>query len=251
MNDIISPSTLQFLGLEPRDFSVYYALLQYEQLSVRKIAKQTNLNRGVVYNSLIKLQDMGLVKAQPTNKQLRYTAEDPSFLMRLASQKENELTYAKSDVKNTIPLLKGIKSTALGKASIGVYEGYDGITALLRDVLNTMRKEEEKLIRVYASQSIRQELYRFFEDYTKRRVRYGIYAHVIAVGEGGGESEFSERKYVKETVLDPTSYTVIYANKIAIFSISKTKEPYGVLLEDEGVVNMHKMAFQILWEKLT
>jgi hypothetical protein len=156
----------------------------------------------------------------------------------------------KKEVELAMPALNGIKKSALDKAKISIFESYDGITALLRDILNTMRKEDDKLIYVFASQSIRQELYRFFEDYTTRRVRYGIFAHVIAVGTGGGESEFSERKYLQNNSADPTSYTVIYGDKLAIFSIANNTEPYGVLIEDEGVVNMHKLAFDLIWQNI-
>lgn len=250
--DKMPKNLLAALDLEPRDMKVYTTLLEYEQLSIRKIAEYTHLNRGVTYNSLKKLVDLGLVKAQTQAKQLRYYAEHPQRLQDLATNKERELDYVKQDLDKLIPVLASKQKSFQQKASVGVYEGMDGISALLRDILNTMRKvpEKDRLIFVYASQSVRQQLYKFFDDYTTRRERYGIFAHVIAVGSGGGESEFSERKYLNAEHGDPTSYTVLYSNKMSVMSISKMNEPYGILIEDEGVVTMQKNAFSILWNSI-
>jgi hypothetical protein len=79
----------------------------------------------------------------------------------------------------------------------------------------------------------------------------GIRVKVIAIGEGGEPAAESERKWLPEPENgEISSYTIIYGDKVASFSISADFTPYGVVIEDNGLSAMQRLLFIQLWDKL-
>jgi len=73
----------QHIGLETRDKRVYEALVQTPSSSLRKIAAETGINRGSVYESIKRLADKGLVGSIEVGKQRRYSAADQMPRLRV------------------------------------------------------------------------------------------------------------------------------------------------------------------------
>ena len=84
------------IGLETRDKRVYEALVASPQSSLRKLAADTGINRGSVYESIKKLAEQGLVGSIEVGKQRRYTASNPDVIIELLRERQEQATAARA-----------------------------------------------------------------------------------------------------------------------------------------------------------
>lgn len=238
------------LGLSGRDSRVYVSLLKEGVSSVRHISDNTGINRGSVYDSIKDLTDAGLVSFQQTKVNKKYFAEDPTKILELIEQRESELKDLKQNVEQSIPDLVSA-SAYMPYGNIKFYEDHDGVAVILKDVLSTASRGRDKQYLAISSKPIRKYLYRKFPNFTRQRIKQGIFVKVIAIGRGGVASPLSERKWLKvELGQQPSSYTLIYDDKFAMIGLNNDFNPYGIVIEDKGVAAMQRLMFEQLWRGL-
>ena len=236
------------LDISRTEALTYKALLEMEDVSIRKIAAQTGINRGSTYEALKNLTNKGLASVRRKGNSDRYLAEPPSKILNLIRDKRRDLVDAASAAKELIPELAARKIRNNGQAIVRYYEDDDGVVTILKDVLQTCRDLPIRLYYVYSSAPIRRYLYRKFPQFTKRRIAESIHVKVIAMGEGGDPAENSERRWLLNPVDTHTSsYVIVYGTKVATISIASDDTPYGVIIEDEGAASMQRLLFEQLW----
>lgn len=242
---------LKELGFAEADAETYWALLNLERVSIRRVAQQSGINRGTTYEAIKRLQLAGLVNTRRNGQREYYSAESPERIYDLIRDKRKELWQAQQYAQKLIPELLAKKVRPQGRPLVRYYEDDEGIVAILKDVLHTCSRLEVPEYYVYSSRPMRQYLYRKFPEFTERRIREGVAVKVIAVGEGGDPAAISERKWIREpNEAGVSSYTIIYDNKIANISMSSGYTPYGVVVEDSGAAAMQKLLFEQLWSAL-
>lgn len=246
------PELLAGLGLSHNEATTYAALLTIENVSIRKVAAQTGINRGTTYEALKHLVTIGLVSVKQRGQREYYTAESPEKIYDLIRDKRRDLLEAHEMAKAIVPNLIATNSRPEGRPMVRYYEGDEGVVAILKDVLRTCRSMHKPTYYTYSSRRIRKYLYRSFPQFTERRIAAGISVRVIAVGEGGEGAEGAERKWIMRDSdgLQVSSYMIIYNNKVAIISISDDLTPYGVVVEDPDTAAMQRLLFEQLWDKL-
>jgi len=244
-------SPLAALGLNSREIKIYTSLLKGGPTSIRQIAAQTKINRGTTYETLKNLVNLGLVSFHTKGARNKYFAESPEKINGLIIEKQAEIDRLKERAGELIINLKGFGDWQVGGPKVRFYEDDEGIVAILRDVLQTASKLKPKEYRVYSSRQLRQYLYRRFPNFTRQRIKDGIFVKAIAIGTGGDPAELSERKFLEEGAKEfSSSYSLIYGSKVALISVSSDLTPYGVVIEDAGVAAMHRLLFNRLWRTL-
>ncbi len=240
-----------FLGFTPEETALYVALLESGPTSIRRIAAAAGVNRGKAYESLKHLVDRGLVSYKRTGAQNRFTAESPDKLYDLIHDRKQELEQSEQIATSLLPTLMARSKRRAGEPIVRFYEEDEGIATILRDVLTTLRRSGQKEYRTYSSQSLRQYLYKRFPTFTARRIAEGIAVRVIAIGHQGDPATLSERRWLPspEGQLS-SSYTIIYADKVAMISLSENQTPYGVVIEEPGVAVTQRLLFDSLWQIL-
>ena len=240
-------NTLQQLGMSEREISLYLALFQLGPSSIRDIASHTGINRGTTYESLKQMAARGIISYAPKGKRRVFRAEDPDKLLLLAEEKkaalENTIDSLKTDI---IPGLHHMKPD-FSAGNVRFYEGDDGIELVLKDILATVSQQPDKAYCVFSTKSIRHHLYRPFPNYTLQRVRKKISVRVIALGEGGEDAEYSERKWLKTDGRIDASYIAIYPPKVAMISLASENYPVATVLESPEVANAQQVVFEALW----
>ena len=236
-------------GLSHEQQQVYIAMLELESVSVRKVAAASGLNRGLVYETLKELVEIGLVGMRPQGKRDYYFAESPERLHILLQERRKELWQAQNLAKEVVPELLSKTAHRQGMPVVKYYEDDDGVATILRDVLQTCERLNEPKYLAYSAKPLRHYLYRKFKDYTEKRIASGITVHVIAAGKGGEHDEYSERRWVDDSA-GSASYLLIYGDKVAHISITDQGTPYGVVIEDSSVAAMQRMLFERLWHQL-
>lgn len=238
------------IGLETRDKRVYEALLLSPRSSLRKIASDTGINRGSVYESMKKLTEQGLVSSLEAGRQRRYSAAEPASIIELIKERRNELIIAE---KQASVYVKQLQSSAKQRADAvqfsQFYEGTEGIAAILRDVIATCRSLETPSYRAISTKDVREYIYQNFRNFTQRRIAENIAVQVIAVGQGGGQDALAERRWLESNRNEtPNCYTLIYGNKTAFINLGAGNILSAIVIDNPGVANLQKNLFDHLWE---
>ena len=240
---------LQQLGFTDKEVRIYLHLLTGGPSSVRKLAKETDLNRGSAYDALKSLQQRGLVGFFQKHKKQFFLAEEPERLLEAVENKERSISSLRRGVSEVLPELKSLYVHGGNKPVVKYYEGQKGIQIVLKDVLRTMSDGSDKTYRVYSSSALREFLYAEYPSFTQERVARGLRVRVVAIGPGGDEQPLSERRWLSTGVGAPT-YTIIYGPKVAFISRDQAGALIGVLVEDERVAATERLLFEHVWESL-
>jgi len=99
-------------------------------------------------------------------------------------------------------------------------------------------------------ESPREHLYRPFPNFTRQRVNRGIKVRVLAVGEGGDEAEFAERKWLPAGDATDASYIAIYPPKVAMITLASNKYPVVVIIDSSAIASTQQILFDTLWRLL-
>lgn len=239
---------LKKLGFSDKEAKVYLALLHLGPSPVRKLAEQSELNRGTTYDALKWLQEQGVVSFYNKESKQYFVAENPDKLQELLRNQEMELKDVKRQLEGVVPELQALYNKG-GERPVARYFEKSEIKKVLEDVLSTCEVNDEKMYRVYSVEGLREYLYKDFPTYSDARIAKGIAVKAIAIGEGGELRGLDERKWLNQNVKTPT-YIFIYPGKTAYVSLSAHKEPIGVVIENEGVYETQKQIFDSLWNVL-
>jgi sugar-specific transcriptional regulator TrmB len=241
---------LNQLDLSDREISIYRALLKSGPASIRDIAARTEINRGTTYDTLKGLANKGIVSYFPKGKRRLFMAEDPERLLSLADKKQQALSSAVEQLQREIvPGLKDLKPE-FSPGNVRFYEGDDGVELVLRDILDSASRSEEKRYAVISTKTLREHLYRPFPNFTKQRVALGINVRVIAIGEGGDEAELAERKWLPAGDAKDASYIAIYPPKIALITLASSNFPVVVVIDSSAIATTQQLLFDTLWRFL-
>lgn len=250
-NDSYQPF-LRALRLSDAEIALYLALLETGPASIRTLAGAASVNRGSAYESLKRLVALGLASYKRRGERRQFVAESPECIHDLIEEQRLELAQLESSAQSLVPGLLALAKRRVGDPIVRFFEDEQGIAAILRDVLATASKAEPKLYRAYSSPTIRQFLYRRFPGFTRRRIQSGIHVNVIAIGTGGEPAELAVRKTLPApTTEQASSYVLIYADKVAMISLSANTTPYGVVIEEAGVAATQRLLFDTLWGQLS
>jgi sugar-specific transcriptional regulator TrmB len=243
------PRILEQLGFSEKEIKIYLTLLTGGPSSVRKLAKDTGLNRGTAYDVLKALQKSGLAGMYQKHKKQFFIAEDPEKLADVIDRRERTVSMLKRDLAEVLPELRSLYVHGGAKPTVKYYEGNKGITIILKDVLRTMGEQEDKTYRVYSSVGLREYLYKEFPHFTKERIARRLFVRVIALGAGGEDQSLSERRWLSTREGSPT-YSLIYGPKVAFISLDAGGSPIGVLVEDSSVAETERIIFDHVWASL-
>ncbi|MFZ1249045.1 MAG: helix-turn-helix domain-containing protein [Candidatus Saccharimonadales bacterium] len=239
------------IGLETRDKRVYEALIAAPQSSLRKLAADTGINRGSVYESVKKLAEQGLVGSIEVGKQRRYTASNPDVIIELLKERQEQAQTAENLARNYIATLPQPAADSTSSSLAQYYEDHEGIAAILRDVIATCQTMTTPTYRAISTERVRTYMYHNFPNFTQRRIAEKISVRVIGVGANGKQDVLSERRRLEATRGEaPNCYTLIYGHKTAFITMSEANVLSAIVVDDAGVAHLQKELFDHLWNAL-
>lgn len=223
------------VGLDEGEAKVYLQLLKQKNQTANEIAKESKINRSVVYSILEKLIEKGLASYILTNNIKHFSANNPKTLMGFLKDKEKVL-------KNILPKLKEIQPTLKDLVSVEVFQGIKGGISILKDIIRT-RKDYVVLGEDGTFQNISKTL---FEQYIRQVNKKKIKERILAKeGVKIKKGKYSKVKYLPKKFNLPT-ITTIYGNKVAIVIF---QEPYYIILiKSKDLADTYKAFFENLWK---
>lgn len=242
----MNPSDLLILGLELRDIRVYETLYRLQNGSLRSIAHETGLNRGTVYEIIKKLSELGLVSFTQIGERRHYSASDPEMIQALIREHRDQLQQLELPAADYARRLKSMRD---GSPSYFAhfYEGDEGIASILRDVLQTTSTAEKKEYCVVSSKVVSSFIYNNFANFTRQRIKLGIYARVVADVGSEKTAPLSERRILTSAGYALNGYMLLYGDKTALISLDEANRLSGVIIDDKGINSMQRTIFEQLW----
>lgn len=249
-SDTLSSEVLELLGITRKDIDVYQALLRLGSAPLRRIAEESNLNRGTAYDALKHLIDVGLASYVDAKTHRYFTAADPSKMRGLATRREVAMREAAVELGDVIPRLDALRGESGYRPAVRYYEGDAGVHDILEDMLEVTERTDSKLYRVYSTSSIRARKDAAWPTFSRERVRRGVRVRAIAVGKGGTLAGLDERRWLSQGDSAPT-YIAIYGGRTAYISMDANKRLFGVIIEDASIAATQELIFDALWKTLS
>jgi HTH-type transcriptional regulator, sugar sensing transcriptional regulator len=243
-------ATLKKIGFSADELSVYFDLLGNSPTSVRALATRTGVGRGTVFNILKKFIGEGLASHYRRGGQKLFTADDPQVLSQVIKRRQQVLQEQQQELEQILPELRSYFTTGDQRPKIRYFEGTGEVSAMLRDVLETIGDLSKKEYYVYSTKGKRQIIYTDFPDFSEQRIKAGIKVKVIAIGRGGELRGLDERRWLSQKAIADSSYMVVYADKVSLVTLGAKGEPVGVIIEDRASAKTQKMIFEKLWQSL-
>src|SRR3989344_8883452 len=124
-------TTLQQLGLDEKQATVYLDLLQVGKDTAFNIAKRTKLKRSTVYVKLDELNLKSLVEPVKTAKTTLYRANTPKKILDL-------LDFRKKQAEEVLPTLLSLYKSETDRPRIQIYEGADAVSKVYEEAMSAM-----------------------------------------------------------------------------------------------------------------
>lgn len=243
----MNASELSLLGLDNRDKRVYEALRKVENGSLRGIAESTGLNRGTVYETIKKLTAVGLVSFTQTGTRRHFVAADPEVFLSLIRERRDQLQLMESSAEEYIKTLQSVEQHVAENYFARFYEGDEGIAFILRDVLDTAAVLPKKEYRVISAKAVSSFIYNNFRNFSRQRIKRGIFAYVIADSDSSETAPLSERRKLLPSGKPLNGYVILYGGKTALISLGEANALSGIIIDNQGVTNMQQIIFDQLW----
>lgn len=228
---------LQDLGLEEKEAKVYLALLKLGEATATQIAKETHLDRTLIYQLADKLAEKGLLSYIIKNNVRYFSAANPKKLLQDIKEKEKQLDKAMPEL---VALTKFIEQ----ETKVEIYRGKEGLRTILKDIIRTKRDyiafgEEGRFQKILPI-----DVHQFLRQLEKNN----IHERVLVRGDMKRivlKSKNSEFRYLPKDYLSPVT-TLIYGDKTVNFIW--TDPYYAILTTNKEVADSFRSHFEVLWK---
>ncbi|MEK7532244.1 MAG: helix-turn-helix domain-containing protein [Patescibacteria group bacterium] len=233
---------LRALGLLDSEVKTYLKALESGPSTVLELAQATKLSRQATYTAIQSLTRRGLVSSAEHGKKHLYAAEHPEKLLVYAERSQAELREYADDLKRALPELE--LQVGGDRPIVKVFEGKEGINAIMADIQTTRHKIAEEIADVDAMFAVidknalhpmRGQLKKFG---TKVRGLYGGTLHANDVK--------SERYVLPKDLAGFKANIGIYGNKIALVTFEG--KMHSIMIESEALTKTLHILFDLAFE---
>ncbi len=231
-------------GLTEKEAEVYLALVSLGFSSATQIIRKTGFHRAVVYDLLERLTEKGLVGFVLKGRKKYFESTDPCRLLDIIKEKE-------AKIKSILPQITEL-SQFKEHLDVKVYKGKEGVKNVFEDILRANPKEWLSLGSGGETYNL---LPAFLDDFHKTRIKKKIKSRGLlldnSLGKKRGEMlsklQLTEIRYLPKSFLTPTVIN-IYNNKATLYSVTKEKIPFIILIENDQLSKSFREYFEWLWK---
>ena len=245
--------TLESLGLNKNEATLYSLMLRHPQSTVRELEVQAPFSRTMLYHVLGQLTERGLISQYRKRARTTYTTESPEKLYEILASKEQEFEQDVNAVRALIPKLKNCYRLSGNRPSVRIFEGIEEYKKALEDIIIS------KPTKIYTYEILgkKKPALEVCNMHNKRRIAKKIQKNVLFFSDVKALGALANYKYndytkfksIKDEKLAPFDTDVIlYDGKLLYTSYADTNEPVAVLMEDKALYTMQKSLFDMLWQ---
>lgn len=231
---IVSEENLQKAGLTGNEAKVYLELLRTGSISANDLAKKLSMDRTLVYTVLNHLIAKGLVSHIVKANKKFFSPAGPENLLNHVKEEE-------AFIKDLIPELKKIEKIQEIPQEINVYEGKEGIRALI----NLALKEKE----FCAFGSTGRAFYALYEMpvIAKKVMKSDTKVRIIGNTKLKETEPFAFKKFEYRFLdIDSEATTNLFGDYVAIHLIKE--KPLVIIIKNKLIAQTYKNHFEVLWK---
>lgn len=234
---------LEEIGFSKNESKVYLTLLDLGSSPAGLIAEKSRVYRTNVYESLKRLIEKGLVSYIYKGKQKYFQAEDPHKILEILKNKQESF-------KKILPLLS-INNSDKNKEKVSIFEGLNGIKAILDDIIKEKEEKNnfDEVVAFGISKDVPFILGSLANQYIKKRIELKLHQKYLYDENAQRRIAFLNKQpytsaaYLPNTLNSPAT-TTIYGNKVTFWIWS---DPIlAILIESKRMADTYKKYFEIL-----
>lgn len=233
---------LRALGLLDSEVKTYLKALEKGPSTVLELAQASKLSRQATYTAIQALTRRGLVSSAEHGKKHLYAAEHPDKLLTYSERRVSDLKEKLDDLRRALPELE--LRVGGEKPVVKVFEGKEGIRAIIDDMRATHAKHSEEITDLEAMARVLtpKDLKPMREELRK----IGAHIRGLYAGEFSATPVSSERYPVPKDRHGFKSNIGIYGDKIAMVTFEG--KMYSIIIESKALTKALRVLFEFAFE---
>jgi len=243
---------LLIAGLTKQQAVAYIKLIDAQSVIPSEFSQDIGEARSNTYKILDELVSKGLAKKFKEKSKIRYSAESPAHLLKLAREKKDEIELAEGNLKTAVPeLLKKYYKTH-EQPGVRFYQGKEGIKEIFDEQIQVGKPIQFLKTRA----DIEFFGFQFMNEVRNLAPKANLRRRGFTpdTPEAPKNIKESDKKMLLErTWYLPEDYTApvewsVYGNKVSIISFGK--EAIGMVIDSPQVADSLRQIFALLDEGL-
>jgi len=237
-------NALKSLGFSDSETRVYLAALELGEATMQDLARKSGVKRTSIYNFIDHIKESGLITLTRRKRRILYSAIHPKQLLEI--QKQHLLEF-----EQTLPELTAIYNKYPQKPKVTFYEGREGIKEVYADTLREQRPIVAWSDWDHMESALGSDFYKSYPvERAKRHIPFSTITRDSKIARDislKNEAHLRKMKFIKAQELK--TEINIYGNKVALMSF-RNNPPFAVLIENDGIAETLRTAWQELWERI-
>jgi len=234
------------IGLNEKEAKVYLSSLELGQSTVQSIALKAAINRATTYFIIDGLMQRGLISSFNKGKKQYFFAADPERLVEILEKEKKQIESKKENLQKLLPQLRSLNNKQGGRPLVRYYEGKEGVTSMVDEVL---KAASGTVYMAYSVDAINDVFDRKdVERWRAIRVERGVQMKVMYTYKDGELKNIpnSENTKIPFDKFPITCDIAVYGNKVRIASLDKRL--VGVVIEDEEIAKSMEAILKLALE---
>lgn len=245
---------LQTIGLSPFETEIYVFLTDVGPSTASRIARQTGIQRSMVYIVLHDLAEKQLVHRDDSKKVARFQITDPQHLRDLIHDQAKLLSLSERAYETIAQQLQQRYEIQTGKPGVRFYTGPHGLKSLYADINSSGCKE---ILIVRSRLKAPDDMLPIISEQIAKQRQLGIKVKVInsSIDTDLGkllptDAEVgTERRIIGHETFKNPSQIIIYNNKIACTTYAEPN--ITVLIEHADIAETLRSMYIFIWRQST
>lgn len=239
---------LHSLGIPPSSQKIYKELLEHGETTARLLSEKLGITRPSTYDHLAHLVKRGLVVEKKKENKTYFAADDVRHVERALTESIETLEDQKHSFLTMLPAL--LKDSKTESPKIRFYEGKDGMTHLINDVLWSKGETiytlwpHAEMLKVVGEETLVRFNARRLQERIHIKALWPHYAKLDKEYVWSGKDAHIERRHAPKDVTFRMGYT-IYGDKVSF--ISSHREVFGFLVQSKDFAELMCSQFKVLW----
>lgn len=233
---------LQKLGLSENEAKVYLALLSIGFCTTGPIIKKTGLHRNIVYETLNKLLNRGLVSLSIQKGKKHFRVLSPAKILQ---QEKNQFDLAQEIVPTLIKMQKTEKQEVI------LYEGVEGFKNAHLDAIGQMKNNGTIYVLIAGGDKWTAIMKDALKKFDHIRIKQKVNIKIVALeNQRKSMSEQAKRtlfeaRFLKKSFENPAD-TAIYGDVTLIMVYGNPV--FAIMIKNPQIAKSFQQYFNIFWE---
>lgn len=233
---------LRDAGLNDKESRIYVKLLYLNEATVSRVAKETSINRSLLYFILSDMEARGFVSYIIKSNVRFYGAVEPEKILNILEEK-------KSSFQSIMPDLVKLSKLSGERPRIEILEGKEGIKTILNEILRLNKDWYAFNVPGKGPEILGPSVHAF----EIQRQKKGIRLKTICTNSKDGRKrakEFSAMKHTQVKIIkekyDSPASNYIYADRLVIIFWYE-QFPFAIRIIDKNLAKSYIKYFEYLW----